>query len=288
MISKAFFCAKTTYTDWLISSRLLVFGYIFIFVYVYFIKPMNELTYKLATPINALEPFVAIANNRYTLPLIVIGFMVLISDFPRLNDFATFSLFRTGRISWLIGQIIFLTMAGLTYIGFILIITMVLVMNNAFCVNAWSLVQKEMNMQTEQSLLMQRLYPFAQIDNSVLRQSRPIEAVLHGAILIFLFIIIVGCVQLFFALRQQKIISVFINLLASASGLILLMVDIKVKWLFPISNAVFGWHYDGTYNITIIPIWWSYVYFISLFIILIILLYRLTRKCSFHITGGTE
>ena len=189
MLRKAALSARTTYTNWLLSSRSLVFGFIFMFIYTYFIKPMNELTYKLATPINVLEPFAAIANNRYALPLIILGFMVLISDFPCLNDFATFSLFRTGRSSWLIGQILFLIMAGSTYIGYILICTMIFVMNNAFFVNAWSLVQKEINMQTEQGFLLQRLYPFAQIDNSVVRQSRPIEAVLHGAVLIFLFII---------------------------------------------------------------------------------------------------
>ena len=287
-LRKAFFCARTTYTDWLISPRLLIFGFVFMFGFTYFIKPMNELTHRLNTPINILEPFCAMANDRYALPLIVLGFMVLISDFPRLNDFAAFSLFRTGRTPWLIGQVLFLFMSGLTYIGFILGSSMLCVMNSAYFLNAWSLVQKTLNLGTEQARALNGLYPFARMDNSVLRQARPLEALLHGVLLILLFIVAVGCVQLLFALMQKKIISVFVNLSACAVGLILLIVDIKVKWLFPISNAVFGWHYDGTFNETNMPISASYIYFGAVITLMLLLLRRITKRCSFHITGGTE
>ena len=287
-LRKAFFSARTTYTDWLISPRLLIFGFVFMFEFTYFIKPMNDLTHKLNTPINIFEPFSAMANDRYALPLIVLGFMVLISDFPRLNDFATFSLFRTGRTAWLMGQVMFLFMAGVTYIGFILGSSMLFVMNNAYFLNAWSLVQKTLNLGTEQARTLTGLYPFARMDNSVLRQARPFEAVLHGVLLILLFIAAVGCVQLLFALLQRKIISVVVNLSACATGLILLIVDIKAKWLFPISNAVFGWHYDGTYNETNMPISASYIYFGTVIAVMLLLLWRITKRCSFHITGGTE
>lgn len=288
MIHKAFFCARTTYTDWLISPRLLVFGFVFMFEFSYFIRPMNELAHRLGTPVNILEPFAAIANDRYALPLTVLGFMVLISDFPRLNDFATFSLFRTGRTAWLIGQVMFLFMSGLTYIGFILLSSVIGVMRNAYLLNAWSLVQKTLNLGNEQARTLTGLYPFAQLDNSVLRQARPFEAILHGVLLMLLFIVAVGCVQLLFALMQRKVISVFVNLSACAAGLILLIVDIRIKWLFPISNAVFGWHYDDIYNETDMPISASYIYFIAVIVVMLLLLWKITKRCSFHITGGTE
>ncbi|MBR1763819.1 MAG: hypothetical protein IJ746_00310 [Ruminococcus sp.] len=288
MLRKAFFSARTAYTDWLWSPRLLVFGFVFMFEFTYFLKPMNELARRLGTPINILEPFCAMANDRYALPLIVLGFMVLISDFPRLSDFATFSLFRTGRRAWLLGQVMFLFMAGLTYIGFILASSLLCVMNNAYYLNAWSLVQKRLLLDTDEARTLCGLYPFARMDTSVLRQARPLEALLHGVLLILLFIVAVGCVQLLFALMQRKVISVFVNLSACAAGLVLLIIDIRAKWLFPISNAVFGWHYDGTYNETNMPISASYIYFGAVIAVMLLLLRGMVRRCSFHITGGTE
>lgn len=287
-IKKALLSARTSYTTWLFSSRLLVFGFVFMFMFVYFIKPMNELSGMLDTPVNILEPFIAIANNRYALPLLILGFLVLISDFPSLNDFATFSLFRTGRMAWLVGQIIFLAMSGLTYIMFILISSMIFVSKNAYMLNAWSLVQKRLSLGNEESLSLQMLYPFARLDNSVLVQSRPYEALFHGIILILLFEIAVGCVQMIFALNMKKIISVFINLSACATGLVLMVIDVRLKWLFPISNTVFGWHYDAAYNRTNFPIYASYIYFTVIIATLIAILSGITKRCSFHITGGTE
>lgn len=287
-VRKSWYCAWTTYTNWLMSSKILVFGFVFMFIFVYFIKPMNDLSHQLNTPINVFEPYVAIVNDRYALPLIVLGFMVLVSDFPRLNDFALFSIFRSGRMSWLLGQIVFIFMAGLTYIGFILASSMICVMNNAYSLNAWSLVQKQINLQSEQASILRGMFPFAAIDNSVLRQSRPFEAVVHGIVLLLLFIVVVGCVQLLFALIQKKVISVFVNISACAVGLVLLIVDIGAKWAFPISNAVFGWHYHDTLNYVLYPIGYSYLYFVTLIAVLVLLLWCIAKNCSFYITGGTE
>ena len=36
-LRRAFFSARTTYTDWLISPRLLIFGFVFMFEFTYFI-----------------------------------------------------------------------------------------------------------------------------------------------------------------------------------------------------------------------------------------------------------
>ena len=274
-LRKNWYCARTAYTSWLLNYRMLVLGFVFMFMFTYFIKPMQELSQTFDTPMNVLEPFCAVVNSRTFLPLLIMGYMVLISDFPKLGDSAAFLLFRSGRLPWLCGQIMFLFMSSLTYILSILFSSMSCVASNSFILNAWSLVLKES-------------YPFAGIHNSVLRQARPYEALMHGILLVVLFAVCVGCVQLVFALRQKKVISVFINVSCIAAGLIMLIVDIKLKWAFPISNAVFGWHYHDIYNYVIFPIRNSYIYFGSLISALIILLWRMVRRCSFYTTGGTE
>lgn len=284
-LRKSWYCARTAYTSWILSYRMLVLGFVFMFMFTYFIKPMQDLSRIFDTPMNVLEPFCAVVNSRTFLPLVIMGYMVLISDFPRLNDSAAFMLFRSGRLPWLCGQILFLFMSALTYILTILFSSMVCIASNSFVLNAWSLVQRRY--WTADDTLKQT-HAFAGIDNSVLRQSRPYEALTHGILLVLLFAVTVGCVQLVFALRQKKVISVFINVSGIAAGLIMLIVDIRLKWLFPISNAVFGWHYHGMFNYVLCPVSYSYAYFAVLLTLLFLLLARMAKHCSLYITGGTE
>ena len=284
-LRKSWYCAKVAYTNWLLDYRMLVLGFVFMFMFTYFIKPMKELSAVFDTPMNVLEPFCAVVNSRTFLPLVIMGYMVLISDFPKLGDFSVFLIFRSGRLPWLCGQIMFLFMSSLTYILSILFSSMICVASNSFMLNAWSLVQRKYWLADD---AVKQAHPFAGIDNSVLRQARPYEALVHGIVLVVLFAVVVGCVQLVFALRQKKVISVFINISGIAAGLIMLIVDIKLKWLFPISNAVFGWHYHGMFNYVLCPIRYSYIYFIVLISALLILLLRMAKRCSLYISCGTE
>lgn len=277
--------ARTTYTNWLFSSRILIFGFIFMFMYTYVIEPMLEFSDYFNTPLNVLEPFTAIVNNKYSLPLVIFGFLVMIADFPRLDDFSTFLIFRTGRFVWAFGQIIFLIFSGITYILFILLSSMLCVASKSFILNAWSLVARY---ATDSDDIIVAMNPFAKIDLSVLNQVRPYNAVIHGVLLALMFILVVGLIQLLFAVMEKKVISVFINLLMCALGLVLLVADVKLKWLFPISNAVYGWHYDAYFNKTNVPITFSYMYFLVFDVIIGIILLNVVKRCSFHITGGTE
>lgn len=129
-----------------------------------------------------------------------------------------------------------------------------------FLINAWSLVSKY-TLKPENAVLRPD-FPFAIIDSSVINQSRPFEAVMHSVTLILMFMLSVGLIQIIFALIRKKIFGIFVNLSFIATGLVLWAVDIKIKWLFPIANSAFGWHYDGMYDKTIISIAYSYGYFL--------------------------
>lgn len=126
--------------------------------------------------------------------------------------------------------------------------------------------------------VMSMQYPFVKIDLSVLNQTRPFQALIHEIILVLLFVLAVGLIQMIFSLINKKIISVFINLAMCAIGLVLILVEQRLKWLSPISNAVFGWYYDGFYNKTQLSIWFSYGYFIVLNLCLTIILVRTAKK----------
>lgn len=280
---KSLIVLKAAYVRWLFSSRLLVFAFAYMFFYVYFIEPLCRLSDYFSTPLNAVEPFVSLINNGYFLPLTALTYLILISDHPKLDDSGTFILFRTGRYAWILGQIWFLVCSALTFMGFLLISSMLSVMDRSFCINAWSLVSKRA-IRPENTEL-RTLYPFAVIDGSVIRQSRAFTAVLHGILLMLMFMLSVGMILMIFSLLRKKIFGVFVNLSFIATGLALWTVDVNVKWFFPIANSAFGWHYDSVYDITIRPIGYSYCYFFILCTCLMITAFAIGSRCSFHITG---
>jgi hypothetical protein len=108
---------------------------------------------------------------------------------------------------------------------------------------------------------------------------------MHSVTLILMFMLSVGLIQIIFALIRKKIFGIFVNLSFIATGLVLWAVDIKIKWLFPIANSAFGWHYDGMYDKTIISIAYSYGYFFILCAALIICAFVIGKHCSFCIIG---
>lgn len=286
ILRKSMTVLKTTYIRWLFSSRLLVFAFAYMFMYVYFISPQLELSRYFDTPLNAFEPFVGLMNNGFFLPLVAMTYLILISDQPRLDDSTTFILFRTGKTPWMLGQFWFLLCSALTFIGFLLFSSMLSVSGRSFIINAWSLVTKNSLLSENQTLLAGKLDSLP--DGSVINQSRPFEALIHGILLMLMYMLIVGIILMLFSLKQKKILGIFVNLSFSAAGLVLWALNNFAKWLFPISNAAYSRHYDVMFDETYVGIWYSYVYFIVVLAALIFVAARIGKKTSFYVTGGTE
>ena len=257
------------------------------FMYVYFIQPYKEMSVFFNTPINAFEPFSALANNEFFLPLVAITYMILICDQPRLDDSATFILFRTGRSSWILGQIFFLVASSLTFILFLLFSSMLTVSKKSYVINAWGLISRKSISPSYYPELALK-YPYAIIDGSVINNVRPFMCVIHAICLMLMFMLVVGLIMVIFTLYSKKIYAVFFNLTFVAAGLILSYIDVKAKWLLPISNCAFKLHYDKLFDKTLVSIEFSYLYFSILCTILIIFCFVLSNRCSFHMVGGTE
>ena len=256
------------------------------FMYVYFIQPLIELSKSFNTPLNAFEPFISLMNNGFFSPLVALTYLILIIDHPKLCDYSTLILFRCGRIPWLIGQLFFLLSSALTFMLFLLFTSMLSIMNNSFIINSWSLVSRYIT--REENLLLRNQALFATIDESVINQSRPYSAIINAFLLGILFMLFVGIIKMLFTLFRKKVLGVFIDLILLALGLVLWVLDMGLKWLLPVANSVYGWHYDKIYNTELQSILYSYLYFLILITVLIAVLVLITKRCSFYITGGTD
>lgn len=55
----------------------------------------------------AFEPYIATANSYLVLLIVPIFALILMSDFPNLEDGYMFTIYRMGKTKWLIGKVIF-------------------------------------------------------------------------------------------------------------------------------------------------------------------------------------
>lgn len=106
---KTFKMMRSEYLCWLFNSRIILLPCVFIIVYTMITSDLVKCANNMGAPINLLEPFIGICNSATFLGFIPIVFLVLIADFPRIDNNMIFKIYRAGRIKW-----VFITVAIFT------------------------------------------------------------------------------------------------------------------------------------------------------------------------------
>lgn len=258
--------AKTEYIKWVTNPRMILFVAMITFVYDYIVKVLIENSDKMGKYINVIEPFIAIGNSPFLLFVIPIIFLALISDFPKSDGNSMFYMIRTGKVNWMLGQLLFAIYAGVSYIVAIFAVSCLCIMKKAYIYNAWSdVVTKyfiefpdEKNIISE--LINERLY------NNLL----PNQALLHTSVLVIFMIIIIALVQLLAFSYSKKILGLLLNITVLCVGIGSTIFEGVIKWVFPVSNAITWMHYDDIFKKPVVPIVNSYMYFGIILLVLII------------------
>ena len=97
---KTFKMMRSEYLCWLFNSRIILLPCVFIIVYTMITSDLVKCANNMGAPINLLEPFIGICNSATFLGFIPIVFLVLIADFPRIDNNMIFKIYRAGRIKW--------------------------------------------------------------------------------------------------------------------------------------------------------------------------------------------
>ena len=134
---------RREYIEWITNPRMLMCVVLVVMVREIVLLPMRNLSMGMGQPINAMEPVIAVANSGVLLLLMPLVYLVIMADFPRVSGNTYFYLTRTGRINWIMGQIIFQIVSLLTYLLFVIISTLVQTVSFSFLINGWSLVVTE-------------------------------------------------------------------------------------------------------------------------------------------------
>ncbi len=90
------------------------------------------------TSLQLFEPFIWVFGDADSILLISLCLLLLFADLPALDNEAPLFLVRTTRLRWMAGQVLYLALATLLFVGFILLSTCALTGACAYKANLWS------------------------------------------------------------------------------------------------------------------------------------------------------
>lgn len=261
---------------WLSSTKIMIFLLYFIVSYQLFIKPYIEFSEQIDSPLSTFEPFLIMTSMPYAASLLPILMVILLCNIPIIDASNKFVIYRTGKSSWFMGQMIFVICISLLLQMLVMLFSVMTVNSNSFLANGWSLSMR--NALTENSNIVSAF----RLDGAILNQVRPFQLVAISLVMNILHTLTIGLIQYCFALSGKRVLGVLVNIAMIGAGFCLWYVNTPYKWILPLSHALYTGHYDMFYNKTYCDIELSYVYFAVMIILLFMIAFRLTKKSSFH------
>ena len=276
-IKSAISVARTEYVRWITNPRIIIVGVLLIFMHTLSVEPLLKRAVKFGAPLNLLEPFIAIGNSGKLVMLMPCVFLILISDYPKMTGNSLFFMHRTGRLQWFFGQILFLFLAIMTYLGMI-VGGSLLMSKGAFSVT-WSEVITKYNAMfpTEATSFTSALIP-----SNLYNQLSLITAFLQTTLLMSAYLYILSMVIYLFKLLHLHSAGLFGAITVVAAGVVTCSLQAKSMWLFPMANTIVWLHFDEILSAPDKPVWYSYLYFILLIIVLTLANMIAAKKFQFY------
>lgn len=269
--------ARSELLQWIIQPRLLSVGVLMIFIYQLVIIPLANRSDKIGIPLNRLEPFLAICNSSLVVMLIPLVFLILFSDYPHISPNSLLILSRTGKMSWLCGQLLFAVITILIYLSVLLIGTVVTCPTGAFSTN-WSdaTTKYEATFPNEYGSYCYLLLP-----SNLYNQIPLMKALLLSFVWLFCYLLVLILIQFYFRLIHLDSAGTAIEILIIFCGVLSCALNTKWKWIFPMANTIPWIHYTEIIREPIVPIYQTNLYWLFLIILLGIGCIRNIKKYQF-------
>lgn len=137
-ISQVWQIVLYNFRSWKKNPRVIItFGLAFVLCFLLTDKAV-KFSYEYETILQMVEPFVWTFGDSNSIMLASLLLILLFSDMPFLGVGIPYYLMRTTRFRWLIGQVLYITLATFIYMLFILASSIIICAKNAFPGNMWS------------------------------------------------------------------------------------------------------------------------------------------------------
>ncbi len=284
--------AMTNFRRWKKNPQIiLVFGLAFVVSFLLSDKVVVFST-EHDTLLCILEPFIWTFGDAQSILIVSLLLLLLFSDIPNLNNEVPFFLVRISRVTWLLGQIVYLVLGTLILMGFILLSTCVLASSRSYTVNLWSDTAAILGY----SGIGEHIAVPAFV--KVLELSFPYTCTLHIFGLMTGYSLFMASLVLYLNLWKKKG-GIIGGIIFSGFGFLLnpdvlsavfhisnerrRIANILFGWISPLNHATYYMHNFGYDNLP--RLWVSYVFFAAGSCMLFFLSMHRIRTYSFDFTG---
>lgn len=285
--------ASGSFSRWHRNPRIIItFGLAFVLSFLLSGKAVNfAMEYK--TTMQLVEPFVWTFGDANSILLSSLLLLLLFADMPFITSATPFTLVRTSRRAWLLGQVVYIALATLVYLAFILIATSLLCMSDSFIGNMWSETAAILGYSGAGQAVA--LPAFVK----TLEMSTPYECMATIFLLMLLYTLLMVFIMLVVNLKKGQFWGVASLFIFSLYGFLLnpqlfkqlfnlpddLMykANVAVGWLSPLNQATYQMH---NFGYDLLPrLWMTYLIFAGLIVLCFILSLREMKRYSFNFTG---
>lgn len=247
------------------------------------------------TVLQIFEPFIWTFGDATSILIISLCLLLLFADVPNVGNEVPFLLVRTSRLVWLMGQMLYVIVATLLFVCFILISTMLLAGVQSYTANMWSNTAAILGYSNIGTQIAVPAFV------KVMEMTDPRQCALH------IFGLMLG-----YSLLMSSLI-LYLNLWKGKAGMVGGMIfsgfgavmnpQILSEWFqipaerIRIANIIFGWisplnhgtYYMHNFGYDNLPrLWVSYAFFgVGSLVFFGLSLWKI-RRYAFHFTGTKE
>lgn len=191
-IKVALFCALINFRKWLVNPKIHA---IFILIFVFILYHSSGLATFAGEISHKIGPW--IFTHLTSPPILqVFGFfaVLLFSDAPFQDKQSPFVAIRTGRLNWIVGQLLYILMATAIMTVFTFLTTILAMWNHTEWTMEWGTLIESLAMGTIDFPNTVSIF----FNYVVIEQLSPLFALMASLLLFYLVVVLIGVVILFF------------------------------------------------------------------------------------------
>jgi len=269
---------KIEYIKWITNKKMVLLLILLAFTKTQVLDTYESMGIKMQKPYNVLEPFIAMCNQLGFSLLIILFFLLILSDFMKNSDLDHTIFFYAGKRPWITGKFMFLLSSSFTYLALLFVFTFIFSIKNGEIGSNWSSVTLDfLNVFPEKV----GSYGSEFIDGRLFRQMSLTDASINSFFLNWIYMIILGEVIMILFVLHHKKYGVITAALIVGVGTGVSLLENKIKWLFPSSHANLSTHYQDYFREKNFPVSMTYIIEISFIIIVFFIIVYLSKKLTY-------
>lgn len=248
------------------------------------------------TNVQVFEPFIWCFADSDSILFAALVLMLLLTELPRLDAPTAYLIFRTNRMSWLLGQMITIAIVSLGYVLFLLLSSMALCTGTTFLANRWS------DTATLLSFAPRTFEVALSIMRKTIKLTTPYSCTLHIGLLMLQYTLFMSALQLMLTVFRSKRVGVTAVLALNIVAYLLTpdrfmawlelnkymqyYANLLSAWLSPLQHATFTMHNFGYDLLPTLQM--THGLFGGLSLTMFIVAFILIKRRGIDFSGGSE